>query len=97
MRNIKTYEGFFDFFSPVKKHFNNIIKLLNEEGVTYPWSTVTYDGILDLLTRNTTKKEFNDLKKLVSDVRFELEKLGYETSTDMKYGLRIDVKKIIQL
>jgi hypothetical protein len=81
----------------VKKHFNNIIKLLNEEGETYSWSTVTYDGILDLLTRNTTKKEFNDLKKLVSDVRFELEKLGYETSTDMKYGLRIDVKKIIQL
>lgn len=87
MKTIKTFEGFFDLFSPVKRHVNNIIRLLDKTNY------VTYDEILDLLTMKTTKKEFKDLQKLVSDVRFELEKLGYETSTDIKYGLRIDVKK----
>jgi hypothetical protein len=88
----------------VKRHVNNIVNQIEEkerwlkegEGkkmILDPnWPiTITYDGILNLFKQK--KPGLYELQKLVSDIIYELEKIGYETQTDLQYGLRIEVTK----
>ena len=88
----------------VKRHVNNIVSQSEErerwlkegEGrkmILDPnWPIdITYDEIVDDFLGK--KSNLSDLQKLVYDIIYELEKLGYETSTDQQYGLRIEVRK----